>query len=1224
MAEGDAEKKKGEGDEEEVVLDGEVAREGEEEGREREVHIDPALVGTASAARLRRAHDDVEDALTEVTGDRTDALRAEMEGGTEEEEKGPRDDVEDKINEKLEGKIETIDDLRTLSITELFALENKYEGILFYAFTDFKEGSDKVEFDRWHQWYRDPQDGERFTIQFQGNMAAEKKLGAADILPPSVRHITVIPNDENSPRVSDRRIGLKGREDNDGTGFFDKKGYMWVYSGYEVIIGKVNLDSLGGELEITEAGVDATFEEKYRKEAVEGDIDGLGELDYEAYERDHGAEDRKFKEKLPKRSRYNKRNGIDLTAEMAAELGLDYKARNASDITSVLDERPDFYHYCNSARERIASTKGVNIPVHVMLAEISVESGSFDVMAKADPTLSTATGLLQFTDSTWRGFLNGPDSQYIHDKMAKDSVWRHIDPMDWRYHPEAIIFATYVQIANKLKGLHRTHQSNPFRCEKFQNSHMAKWEGSPSPTNQVTFHEDDAWILHFLHHDGAGGARKRLRFMYAREQGEDPRAAATRLDLEGFQYRYHDKDNEACEGGVCGRGGAEDPTGDPVKSLEQILRHSEKGVKASQRYRAQLQGYSVGESTNWGWGEEIVLDENGQEVSIDGVDPEIVRMLLEDYPFNVHDVVPAVSGRVGIYQTDRFHPIDKVYRDHKGIDISAPLGSEIHAWRGGTVHIEKDKHPGEQRGNGNKVVIRHGGGVRSVYIHLDAFAAGLREGQRVETGQVIGTVGNTGLSTGPHLHMEIHHKGKSINPLAFNENAEKREVVREGRESAETLQASEVMLVGDSILWHSRGGITVNGEQIPTREDTDVLMWGEKANELLEGLRSKDNLADIEVAVIKCGGNNFSLEELEEGENYTAEQVFGYLEEMVEVLRAANPDVKIILSTFSPANSHEYTELAAKGPDGKIVQVNEMIRSLAASDPNIELFDLYEIFGDENGNLLPEYANDDNLHLSGSGDYREWKEGDGKKYLAELLTEKIDEVGGQIEEERRSLDYAEDIDSALRASEKHPYNLVLQDGVGVSGFIGFPGGNTKTFSSEYPANQFSSELAESQLRYLHSQGITNIVTLTSVRGARGKLNKVLAELRDEDIHFNHIEFDIANSMEEYLWGSKTEEFDELVDLVGSGDDFITMCRHGAHRAPAVTAAALLASGRHTSLGDAFGQANGKFSSYGTNGKKIFAELVKYAQSIEGVTIEDEFYYKLRSFPSQYTKGIEMP
>jgi murein DD-endopeptidase MepM/ murein hydrolase activator NlpD len=96
-------------------------------------------------------------------------------------------------------------------------------------------------------------------------------------------------------------------------------------------------------------------------------------------------------------------------------------------------------------------------------------------------------------------------------------------------------------------------------------------------------------------------------------------------------------------------------------------------------------------------------------------------------------------------------------RMHKGIDIGAPTGSPIWAAKAGTVIVS-----GSQNGYGNTVVIDHGGGQTTLYAHQSRIAA--RQGQQVAQGELIGYVGNTGNSTGPHLHFETRSGGGASNP----------------------------------------------------------------------------------------------------------------------------------------------------------------------------------------------------------------------------------------------------------------------------------------------------------------------------------------------------------------------------------------------------------------------------------------------------------------------------
>jgi murein DD-endopeptidase MepM/ murein hydrolase activator NlpD len=103
------------------------------------------------------------------------------------------------------------------------------------------------------------------------------------------------------------------------------------------------------------------------------------------------------------------------------------------------------------------------------------------------------------------------------------------------------------------------------------------------------------------------------------------------------------------------------------------------------------------------------------------------------------------------YTLARFHPILGLWRAHRGVDYAAPLGTKVVATAAGTVEYVGDR--GEL---GNTVILRHYGRFLSYYGHLNEFANGLAVGNKVQKGQVIGSVGMTGLATGPHLHFEFH------------------------------------------------------------------------------------------------------------------------------------------------------------------------------------------------------------------------------------------------------------------------------------------------------------------------------------------------------------------------------------------------------------------------------------------------------------------------------------
>lgn len=108
----------------------------------------------------------------------------------------------------------------------------------------------------------------------------------------------------------------------------------------------------------------------------------------------------------------------------------------------------------------------------------------------------------------------------------------------------------------------------------------------------------------------------------------------------------------------------------------------------------------------------------------------------------------------------RFHPILKIYCPHHGVDYAAPVGTPISAIGDGVVTFA-----GWKGGYGRLIYLKHSNGYQSGYGHLSGFARGIKKGKRVHQGQLIGYVGNTGRSTGPHLHFEMKRNGRFINPL---------------------------------------------------------------------------------------------------------------------------------------------------------------------------------------------------------------------------------------------------------------------------------------------------------------------------------------------------------------------------------------------------------------------------------------------------------------------------
>jgi murein DD-endopeptidase MepM/ murein hydrolase activator NlpD len=111
--------------------------------------------------------------------------------------------------------------------------------------------------------------------------------------------------------------------------------------------------------------------------------------------------------------------------------------------------------------------------------------------------------------------------------------------------------------------------------------------------------------------------------------------------------------------------------------------------------------------------------------------------------------------------TSRSGPAARSLVMHEGVDLAAPPGTPVFAAGDGTV-----KGAAPHGGYGNWILIEHDGGkLSTVYGHLAAFAPGIEPGARVVQGEVIGFVGNTGRSTGPHLHFELLSDGKPVNPM---------------------------------------------------------------------------------------------------------------------------------------------------------------------------------------------------------------------------------------------------------------------------------------------------------------------------------------------------------------------------------------------------------------------------------------------------------------------------
>jgi len=135
---------------------------------------------------------------------------------------------------------------------------------------------------------------------------------------------------------------------------------------------------------------------------------------------------------------------------------------------------------------------------------------------------------------------------------------------------------------------------------------------------------------------------------------------------------------------------------------------------------------------------------------------DMLRSIPAIIPISTKDLTRIASG-YGL----RIHPVYKISKFHAGMDFTAPLGTVVYASGDGTVNEATQS----KRGMGNCIIINHGFGYSSIYAHLDNF--NVRPGQKVRRGDVIGYVGNTGMSVAPHLHYEIKLNGNNVDPVNY-------------------------------------------------------------------------------------------------------------------------------------------------------------------------------------------------------------------------------------------------------------------------------------------------------------------------------------------------------------------------------------------------------------------------------------------------------------------------
>lgn len=154
------------------------------------------------------------------------------------------------------------------------------------------------------------------------------------------------------------------------------------------------------------------------------------------------------------------------------------------------------------------------------------------------------------------------------------------------------------------------------------------------------------------------------------------------------------------------------------------------------------------------------------------------------------------------FSKGRFHPILKRYRPHHGIDYAAPTGTPIESAGSGRV-----VYAGWKGGYGNFVMIKHNNNYSTAYGHLSRIAKGVRTGSKVDQGSVIGFVGSTGISTGPHLHYEVHLGKGLINPLSIKAVSDRAISKKEKQRFAAIKDEVAGKLSGDITITASKGRV---------------------------------------------------------------------------------------------------------------------------------------------------------------------------------------------------------------------------------------------------------------------------------------------------------------------------------------------------------------------------------------------------------------------------------
>lgn len=189
----------------------------------------------------------------------------------------------------------------------------------------------------------------------------------------------------------------------------------------------------------------------------------------------------------------------------------------------------------------------------------------------------------------------------------------------------------------------------------------------------------------------------------------------------------------------------------------------EAGTGGSQKYKS-LEGF---ENSDLMANTATIMDKLRKKMYVQSKSYDEVAELIKNKELmlsSIPAIMPVANKdltRVASGYGMRIHPIYKTYKMHTGMDFTAPVGTDIYTTGNGTVsHIEYNSG-----GYGNHVVVDHGFGFQTLYAHMHKIS--VKRGQKILRGEVLGTVGNSGTSTGPHLHYEVIKNGVKINPANY-------------------------------------------------------------------------------------------------------------------------------------------------------------------------------------------------------------------------------------------------------------------------------------------------------------------------------------------------------------------------------------------------------------------------------------------------------------------------